>query len=45
MKKQYVDFEYEIEKFTLVSIETAVLSFAGGLNDNSDDYATDDFDF
>lgn len=45
MKRHYEKCEYEVEMFSLESIETAHLSFAGGIDENTNDYATDDFDF
>lgn len=44
MRKQYVEFEYEVDKFSLGDIATETVS-GGGLDENSSDFATDDFDF
>lgn len=44
MKKKYVEFEYEIDKFVLHDICTEGVSSGNGLED-SNDFAGDDFDF
>lgn len=45
MKRHYEKCEYEVEMFLFESIETADLSFTGGIDENTNDFATDDFDF